>query len=96
MTEYALRKSVGPFSAGTRVRILSDNLQDKTYTIELQVPNPKKETGHNYSYEDLVFDIDKTEIVELRNRMDNVPATTRQKRRAFLKTLFGGTSESRV
>ncbi len=88
---HVLRTSIGPFSAGTRTQIISDNPQDKTYTVEVKVPEPNKSQGFNYSFEDLVFDIDKDDLVELRNRSDVISSVSRQKRRAFLSQLFAKT-----
>lgn len=90
---HVLRKSVGPFSAGTRVIVISDN-DDKTVTVEVIAHEPDKNKGYNYSFEDLVFDIDKHLIVKQRNRVDVIPSVSRKKRRVFLKGLFAGTQST--
>ena len=87
LTTYALRSSVGPFSAGTRVNINSDN-DDGTMQISVLVPDPKGEKSDSYDYEDMVFNIEMSELVELRPRSENVPTVNRHKRREFLRRLF--------
>jgi hypothetical protein len=83
---HALRRTVGPFAAGTRVWINNDN-NDGTCNISVEVPEPIDRTS-TYSRDDMVFDIEKSELVELRSRSDEVPQVSRQKRRAFLGKLF--------
>lgn len=89
---HALKKSVGPFSAGTRVNINNDN-NDGTVNIEVIAPEPEGIKEDSYSYEDLVFDIEKSDLVELRSRSENINKTTRKERRTFLSNLFEGTKE---
>lgn len=84
---HALRTSIGPFSAGTRVNVLQDN-HDGTVQIEVLLSKPKGEKTASYDFEDLVFDIEKVELVELRNRVDEVPKMSRKNRRKFLTRLF--------
>lgn len=73
---HALRKSTGPFSAGTRVIIVSGPNSDKTYTVEIPLkPN------QNFDYDDLIFDVDSNELVELRSHVDVVPKLNRRSRR---------------
>jgi hypothetical protein len=59
---YVLRRTVGPFSAGTRMNVLSKN-QDGTMTVEY----PGK-TNDTIGPEDCVFDCDPGLLVKLRRR----------------------------
>jgi len=59
---YVLRKTVGPFSAGTRMLVRSKN-QDKSLTVEY----PGK-TNDTIGPEDCVFDCDRDLLVKLRRR----------------------------
>lgn len=76
---HALRSSVGPWSGGTAVHVIQDNY-DGTVNVEIPHVKPSKQTG--IDYEDLVFDIDKSEVVELRSRTREAPKSTRRERRA--------------
>lgn len=80
---YALRKSTGPFAAGTRVKLINDNNSDGTVTVEVQC-----EPNETFFVDELVFDIEPHMIVELRNRTYAVPALNRKDRRQFTNKLF--------
>lgn len=79
---HALRKSEGPFAAGTRVKVLSEN-SDGTYTVEVLVT----ETA-SINVDEMVFDIEKGDVVKLRERTGEVPTVTREQRRKVLNNLF--------
>lgn len=80
---YMLRKSKGPFSAGTRVDVTEN--QDGSITVEV--------IGRTKHPEDEVFDADWDDVVKLRSRTDTVPSVTRQARKDALKKLFGETKK---
>lgn len=79
---YVLRKSVGPFSSGTRVNV-TENPSDGSIQVEVLAKSDQ--------YEDLVFDADWSDVVKLRNRTDMVPEVSGKERRAALRQLFGDT-----
>lgn len=82
MPTHALRKSVGPWSAGTAVDIISNN-HDGTYTVEILAGRPNEKAG--VEFEDLVFDIEADYIVELRPRTREDPKNNRRERRAGMR-----------
>lgn len=75
---HALSKSVGPWSAGTRVEVINNN-RDGTYTVEVPHIKASKETG--IEHEDLLFDIESECVVELRRRSMPAQTNTRKERR---------------
>lgn len=86
---HALRRTVGPFAAGTRINVRNEN-SDGSFEVEVvMAPNA------TVKWDDMIFDIDAKDVVELRNKADVVSATSRTERRAFLKNLFGPTSPTK-
>lgn len=88
---HALRKSYGPFSAGTRIDILCEN-DDKTCQVQVLLEYP---ASRNYDLEEQVFDVPFEDIVSLRPKTDSVPVRSRRERRAVINELFAGTKPSR-
>jgi hypothetical protein len=84
---HALRKTEGPFAAGTRVEVRGEN-RDGTLTVEVMV-----DANHTIGIDELVFDIDAKDVVKLRNKTDVVSSTSRPERREFLNKLFEGTKD---
>lgn len=74
-----LRKSVGPFSAGTRVHVIDPKVSPGVVLVE---PDCVPFDSDNY------LEIHVDDLVERRNQEDQVPATNRAERRRFLNKLF--------
>lgn len=79
---HVLRKSVGPFSAGTHIKVYEQNA-DGSFPVEVLVKEPDSEAKDNsYDYEDMTFDCEAELILEIRNKVDEVPIHNRRSRRA--------------
>lgn len=79
---YVLRTTIDGFSAGTRVDVVSEqhtNEIDGRDSVLVWFPNASEAT-----------EIDRDNLVKLRNRSNIVPSVNRAQRRKFLNKLFGG------
>lgn len=85
MPIYALRRTVGSFSAGTRVTLI-ENLSDKKLAVV--EPDCVQPDSDNY------LEVEWSDLVKLRNHIDTISTTSRKQRREFLKGLFKGTKET--
>lgn len=77
MREFALRRSVGPYSAGTRVMIITQDREG--ICVRPIVGDPDA---------DDYIDVQKDDLVKLRDRVDEIPAENRTRRRLGHQTVW--------